>query len=156
MTALVSLLFIAMKPVDYKITIFFLTLVCLLFLVRPQKINYVFLVPCLVNFLLSGCTITRSNIVENVSNLFRFTACMLCKYSTLMSKCNYFQYQVLQCVCPFLSCSYVKLSVLDQSKKKAWSPGQFWALGRTRNIKFTLRGLTTIILVSSQMPLQKK
>jgi len=27
-------------------------------------------------------------------------------------------------------------------KKKAWSPGQFWALGMTRNIQFTLRGLT--------------
>ena len=36
----------------------------------------------------------------------------------------------------------VKFSkLITQKPKKAWSPGQFWAAGKTRNIKFTLHGL---------------
>ena len=67
-----------------------------------------FLLPCLVNFFQKCYQLI----------LFRFTAFMLCnlyKYSILMSRCSYFQYQVLQCVCPLIPCSYVELSELYQS-----------------------------------------
>jgi len=40
MTALVSLLFIATIPIDCKITRFFLTLVCLIFIVTMGKYNF--------------------------------------------------------------------------------------------------------------------
>jgi len=36
-------------------------------------------------------------------------------------------------------------------KKKAWSPGQFWAFGRTRNIKFTLYGLICWFIFTDTM-----
>ena len=66
----------------------------------------------------------------------------LYKYSTLISRHSYFQNKVQK-----LECGYVKKSAKikkkkKKKKKKAWSPGQFWAVGRTRNIKFTLDGLT--------------
>ena len=39
-----------------------------------------------------------------------------------------------------------KVPRLIKKKKKAWSPGKFWAVGRTRNIIFYLDGLTAAAL----------
>lgn len=104
--------------------------------IRPQKVNYVFLVPCLAFFLLISCATTRLRLSKKLLILFSFTACMLCKQSVLtcMLRHCYSQYQVLQCDFPFLQCE-VKCT---QSKSR--SPAQFWEVGMIKT-KFTLHGI---------------
>ena len=86
-----------------------------------KKLIICFWFPAWSIFLLSGCITTRSRLLKMLlilQHVCFVSAPHLCQ-DTVTFNINYCSV--------FLSCSFVKLSVLDQSKKKkAWSPGQFW------------------------------
>jgi len=51
--------------------------------IRPHKVNYMFLVPCLVNLFAQWL---HNHKIEIFKMLLRFPACILCKYSKLVSR----------------------------------------------------------------------
>ena len=69
---------------------------------------------------------------------------MHCTHSFLLQICITI---CINCVCPCIAMVNGKCSVAYQ-KKKAWSPGQSWGVGRIRNIYCKILCVSSIFQVS--------